>query len=78
MSVNMVLTTEEKVLIVENYFRSYGVGSQNGPSLRHVREHYEKQFNKTAPSNKTILGISVVSTEGNNWAPEDRHHKQES
>ena len=32
-----VLTTEEKVFIVEHYFRSYGVGRQNGPSLRHVR-----------------------------------------
>ena len=54
----MVLTTDEKVFfIVEHYFRSYGVGRQNGPSLRHVREHYEDQFNKTAPSNKTILAI---------------------
>ena len=53
----MVLKTEEKVFLVEHYFRSYGVGSQNGPSLRHVGEHYEEQFNKTAPSNKTILAI---------------------
>ena len=53
----MVLTTEEKVFIVEHYFRSYRVGHQNEPSLRHVREHYEEQFNKTAPSNKTILAI---------------------
>ena len=43
----MVLTTVEKVFIVEHY--------QNGPSLRHVREHYEEQFNKTSPRNKTIL-----------------------
>ena len=40
----MVLTTEDKVFIVEHYFRSYGVGRQNVPSLRHVREHYEEQF----------------------------------
>ena len=53
----MVLTTEEKDFIVEHYFRSHGVGRQNGPSLRHVREHYEEQFNKTAPSNKTTLAI---------------------
>ena len=53
----MVLTTEKKAFIAEHYFRSYGVGRQNGPSLRHVREHYEEQFNKTAPSNKTILVI---------------------
>ena len=53
----MVLTTEEKVFIVEHYFRSYGVGHQNGPSLRHDREHYEEQFNMTVPSNKTILAI---------------------
>ena len=54
----MVLTTEEKVFfIVEHYFRSYGVVRQNEQSLRHAREHYEEQFNKTAPSNKTILAI---------------------
>ena len=53
----MVLTTEEKVFNVEHYFRSYEVGAQNGLSLCHVREHYEEQFNKTAPSNKTILAI---------------------
>ena len=53
----MVLTTEENVFVVEHYFRSYRVGRQNVPSLRHVREHYEEQFNKTAPSNKRILAI---------------------
>ena len=52
-----ILTTEKMVFIVEHYFRSYGVGRQNGPSLRYVREHYEEQINKTAPSNKTILAI---------------------
>ena len=52
----MVLTKEEKVFIVEHYFWSCRVGSQNGPSLHHVRKHYEEQFNKTAPS-KTILAI---------------------
>ena len=53
----MVLTTEGKVFIVEHYFRPYGVGRQKGLSLRHVREHYEEQFNETAPSYKTILAI---------------------
>ena len=53
----MVLTTEEKVFIVEHYLRSYGVGLQNGPSLHYVREHYEEQSNKMAPCNKTILAI---------------------
>ena len=43
--------------IFEHYFWSYRVGRQNGPSLHHVREHYEEQFNKMAPSNKTILAI---------------------
>ena len=47
----------EKRFIVEHYFRSFGVGRQNGPNLRYVREHYKKQFNKTAPSNKTVLPI---------------------
>ena len=53
----MVLTTEENVLIVEHYFRSYGVGRQNGPILRYVRGHCKERFNKTASSNKTILVI---------------------
>ena len=53
----IVLTTKEKVFIVEHHFRSYGVGRQNGASLRHVREHYEEKFNKKAPSNKAILAI---------------------
>ena len=38
-------------------FRSYGVGRQNEPSLSHVREHYEEQFNKMAPNNNTIPAI---------------------
>ena len=53
----MILTTEKKVFIIEHYFWSYGVGRQNGLSLRHVGKHYEEQFNKTVPSNKTILVI---------------------
>ena len=53
----MVLTTEEKDFIGEHCFWSYGVGRQNGPSLRHVREHYEEHFNKTTPNNKTMLAI---------------------
>ena len=57
MLIIMVFTTEEKVFIVDHYFRSDGAGRQNGPSLHHVSEHYEEQFNKTAPSNKTILAI---------------------
>ena len=44
------LSSSEKVFIFEHYFRSYGVG-------RHIRDHYEEQHNKTAPSNKTILAI---------------------
>ena len=79
----MVLTTDEKVFIVEHYFRTYGVGRQNGPNLCHIREHYEEQFNKTPLSNKTILAIvekfhctgCLLSMEGNNWVPKDRHHK---
>ena len=53
----MVLTAEEKVSIIEHYFWSYRIGCQNGPKLRHVREHYKEQFNRTAPSIKTILAI---------------------
>ena len=53
----MVLTTEDEVLSSSIINQSYGIGRQNGPSLRLVREHYEEQFNKTTPSNKTSLAI---------------------
>ena len=61
MSVGFVLTimilTRGEGFILEHYFWSYEVGHQIGLSLSHVIEHYEEQFNKTAPSNKTILAI---------------------
>ncbi|PSN49819.1 hypothetical protein C0J52_01369 [Blattella germanica] len=49
----MVLTTEENIFIFKHYLLSYRVWCQNGPSLCHIRE----QFNKIAPSNKIILAI---------------------
>ena len=52
----MILTRGEG-FFVEHYFWSYEVGHQIGLSLSHVREHYKEQFNKMAPSNKTILAI---------------------
>ncbi|PSN37071.1 hypothetical protein C0J52_26858 [Blattella germanica] len=51
----MVLTNGEKIFILEYYLLSYGVGRQNGPSLRHVREQFGGQFNKIAP--KIMLAI---------------------
>ncbi|KAJ4427703.1 hypothetical protein ANN_25355 [Periplaneta americana] len=53
----MVLTTEEKVFIVEHYFRSYEVGHQNGPSLCHVKEQDATCAFITDP----ILGVLLVS-----------------
>lgn len=53
----MGLTTEEKVFIVEHYFRSYGKGKQGGPSLKLVTETYREQFHKEAPTNKVMLSI---------------------
>ncbi|KAJ4429973.1 hypothetical protein ANN_22177 [Periplaneta americana] len=65
----MVLTTEEKVFIIEHYFRSYGVERQNGPNLRHVKEQNQKQFNNVVPNNTTkrrrevpSYGISFMSS----------------
>ena len=42
----IVVLTTEKIFIVEHYFRSYAAGHQNGPSLRHVREHYEEHLTR--------------------------------
>lgn len=53
----MVLTTAEKVFLVEHYFRSYGNGRNDGPSLQQVSVRYREQFNKAAPSKSVILGV---------------------
>ncbi|KAF2903116.1 hypothetical protein ILUMI_03077 [Ignelater luminosus] len=53
----MVLTTEEKVFIVKHYFRSYGNGQDNGPTLKQVSEKYRQEFNKAAPSKSVMLAI---------------------
>ncbi|KAF2904142.1 hypothetical protein ILUMI_02031 [Ignelater luminosus] len=53
----MVLTTEEKVFIVEHYFRSYGNGRDNGLSLKQVSEKYRQEFNKVATSKSVMLAI---------------------
>ena len=53
----MVLTTEKKVFTVEHYFRSYGVGRQNGPSDPQFENTTTRIFNNRATSNKTILAI---------------------
>ena len=85
--VNNYGSQNRRFFIIEHYFRSYGVGCQNGPSLRHVREHYEEQFNKTALSNKTTIAIvekfhrtgSVLcQRKGTTGRPRTSHHKRES
>ena len=53
----MGLATEEKVFIVEYYFRSYGNGYQRRPSLNLLAEQYREHFNNPAPSNTVMLSI---------------------
>ncbi|KAI4459771.1 Pyridoxal phosphate-dependent transferase [Holotrichia oblita] len=53
----MVVTTAEKVFSVEHYFRSYGNGRNDGPSLQQVVVRYQQQFNKAAPSKSVILAV---------------------
>lgn len=53
----MVLTVAEKVFIVEHYFRSYGKGRDNGPSLKEVADAFLPKFMKQAPSNAVMLAV---------------------
>ncbi|KAF8797273.1 hypothetical protein HNY73_001558 [Argiope bruennichi] len=53
----MDLSTKEKVLIVEHYFRSYRSGLEGGQSLKKVAEQFQEMFNKMAPSNTVMLHI---------------------
>lgn len=53
----MVLSTEEKVFLVEHYFRSYGMGRHNGASLLYVSDQFTQRFNKRSPSNAVILKV---------------------
>ncbi|KAJ4434533.1 hypothetical protein ANN_23095 [Periplaneta americana] len=55
----MGLATEEKVFIMEYYFRSYGNGYQGGQSLKLVAQQYREHFNQPAPSN-TVMLFSVT------------------
>lgn len=57
----MGLSTEEKVFIVEHYFRSYGSGREGGASLKKVAEQFREEFNKTAPSNSYAVYCYEIS-----------------
>jgi hypothetical protein len=46
----MGLSTEEKVFVVEYYFCSYGSGCEEGPSLKKAAQQFQERFNKTAPN----------------------------
>ncbi|KAI4459496.1 beat protein [Holotrichia oblita] len=52
----MVLTTAEKVFLVEHYFRSYGNGRNDGPSLQEVVVRYQQQFSKRQRQRKGSSG----------------------
>ncbi|PSN49424.1 hypothetical protein C0J52_06612, partial [Blattella germanica] len=45
----VVLTTEYKVFILEHYLLSYGVGRQNGPTLRHVENNSGSNLTRLRP-----------------------------
>lgn len=47
----------ERGWLLERYFRSYGAGRGGGPSLKIVKEAFELQFHKSAPTKKNILCI---------------------
>ncbi|KAJ4428188.1 hypothetical protein ANN_24203 [Periplaneta americana] len=53
----MVLTTEEEVFIVEYYFRSYGLGHANGPSLKQVSDEFRDKFHKAPLGNAVLLQV---------------------
>ena len=50
----MLLSAQEKSFIVETYFRSYGVGRNDGPSLKFVSTRFEERFNKRFPTKRSI------------------------
>jgi hypothetical protein len=52
---------EEKVFIVEYYFRSYRSGCEWGPSFKEVAEQFREKFNKTAPSNTVMPSLRNVT-----------------
>lgn len=45
----MVLTTEEKVFIVECYFHSYGIEHSSSPNLINIANDFQKQGFKSHP-----------------------------
>lgn len=58
----MGLTTAEKVFIVENYFRSYGMEIvrkwQGGLNLKLLTETYREHFHKEATPKIVMLSIA--------------------
>ncbi|KAF2893792.1 hypothetical protein ILUMI_12376 [Ignelater luminosus] len=51
------LRSLEYLLDNKQYFRSYGNGRDNDPSLKQVSEKYRQEFNKAAPSKSVMLAI---------------------
>ncbi|KAJ4436925.1 hypothetical protein ANN_17057 [Periplaneta americana] len=54
----MVLSPEEKVFIVDHYFRPHGVGRQNRQSLHHVKEQDQERFNIAEPNNTAMSAVA--------------------
>ena len=52
-------SVQQRIWIVEHYFRSYGYGRSDGPSLRIVKQGVEEEFGVRSPPNKTCAAISV-------------------
>ena len=51
----MALNTQEKAFLVEHYFRSYGKGHSEGPSVKLVFELFQREFEKNPPTKRTLL-----------------------
>ena len=83
----MVLTKEEEVFLLSSIISGYtelgvrmdracamleNITMSNLTGLHQVIK--QSSYRREVPP----YGISLMSTEGNNWAPEDRHHNRES
>lgn len=60
-----VLTMAEKVFLVEYYFRSYGDGCNDGPSIQQMSVRSRQQFNKAVHSKSMMVGVSSVFCQRN-------------
>ena len=53
----MQLTLQQRIFIVERYFRSFGSGRSGGASLKKVKGDYRIAFHCNPPTDRNILSI---------------------